>query len=200
MPIIDSYLFFLRGGGGSRRGKRWPDRARVPIRELAEDIFDHNNGLLNDVIHLGLDQLEQYVDTTLCCLLELDRAATNSTDGTAHELDVDFSRILLKLHENLVNVPIGCQLDHDLKFLHLHIYWIIVLAEKDLNMHIRESALLATAAACDVGMLNHIFEQHTEHGHVRLGYLDLVRKDGGALLYYEIDVAQSNVPAGADLG
>ena len=106
----------------------------VPVGELAEDVLDHDDRLLHDVVDLGLDELEQHVDAPLRGALELDGAAADGAHRAAHELDVDLGRVLLELHEHLVDVAVARELDHDLELLHLDVDRVVVLAEEDLDL------------------------------------------------------------------
>eukprot|EP00965_Chrysotila_dentata_P192161 6175007-Pleurochrysis_carterae.AAC.2 len=67
-------------------------RACAPVGELAENILDDDDGLLDDVVHLCLDQLEQHVDAALGRALELDGAAADRAHGAADKLDVDLAQ------------------------------------------------------------------------------------------------------------
>lgn len=69
------------------------DDALVPVRVLAEDVADHNGGLLDDVGDLGGDEVEEDVDAGLCGLFELDGELADGADGLADEVDVDLGRV-----------------------------------------------------------------------------------------------------------
>jgi len=57
---------------------------------LAEDVLDHDNGLLYNVVDLGVDQVQQDVHASLGGGLDLDGASANGAHGLAHEVNVDF--------------------------------------------------------------------------------------------------------------
>lgn len=80
--------------------------ALVPVGVLSEDVLDDNDSLLDDVVHLGLDEIQQHLDATLGSLLELDGTTSNGSDRLPHELNINLSGILLELEENLLDVSL----------------------------------------------------------------------------------------------
>lgn len=50
--------------------------------------LNHNNGLLNDIIDLGLDEVKECAHTALRRLLNFDGTATDSTDRLPNEVHV----------------------------------------------------------------------------------------------------------------
>ena len=123
----------LRLVQGLKIGAQGGNDALVPVGVLAEDVLDDDDGLLHNVVDLGLDKVEEHLDAALGSLLELDGAASDGAHGLAHELDIDFCRILLELHQHLLDVAFGCEHDHDLELLHLHVDRVVVLAEEHLK-------------------------------------------------------------------
>ena len=63
--------------------------------------LDDNHGLLQDVVNLGLDQLEEHVDAPLRRALQLDRAPPDRPHRLPHELYVHLLRVLLELQQDL---------------------------------------------------------------------------------------------------
>ena len=106
------------------------NNALVPVRVPPEDVLDHDDGLLDDVAHARLDQLDQHVDAPLRCRLDPDRTPPNRPHRSTHEVDVHLGRVLFQLEEHLVDRLLPRQLHHNLQLLDLHVDRVVVLAEE----------------------------------------------------------------------
>lgn len=107
--------------------------ALVLVRVLPEDVLDDDDRFLDDVVHLGLDQVEQGRDAALGGRLDFDRAAADRADGLSDEVDIDFGCVLLQLAQHLGDVGLRGEPDHDVELLELHVDRVVVLDEKDLK-------------------------------------------------------------------
>mmetsp|Transcript_6699 Transcript_6699/g.11728 ORF Transcript_6699/g.11728 Transcript_6699/m.11728 type:complete len:532 (+) Transcript_6699:656-2251(+) len=108
--------------------------ALVTVGITAEDVLDHDDGLLNDIVDLGLDEFQEDTDTTLRSTFELDSTPPNRRDGLAHKVHIHLGSILLQLQQHLINIPLRHQLDDNLQLLHLDINRIIILAKEHLDL------------------------------------------------------------------
>lgn len=75
--------------------------AQVPVRISPEDVFDDNNGLLYNIVDLGLDQLQQNIDASLSSPLQTDGASANGPDTAPHKVHIHLCCILLELQQHL---------------------------------------------------------------------------------------------------
>ena len=66
----------------------------------------------------------------------------------AYEVDIHLSGILLELQQDLVDVLVAGQADHDLQLLHLHIDGIVVLAEEHLQARKNPRVNYTAAVKC----------------------------------------------------
>ena len=71
-----------------------------------EDIFDHDDGLLNNIIDLCSYQIKQSVDTFLARALDLDCDLTNCFHGPLDDIHVNFQRVFFEFRKELINVLI----------------------------------------------------------------------------------------------
>mmetsp|Transcript_10368 Transcript_10368/g.32381 ORF Transcript_10368/g.32381 Transcript_10368/m.32381 type:complete len:728 (+) Transcript_10368:216-2399(+) len=110
------------------------ENSLVPHRILAEDVLDHDCCLLHDVIHLRLEELQQHLDGPLARPLKLDRDAPDRANSLPDEIDVDTRGVLLELQQDLLEVLLGDEHDHDVYLLQLDVHWIVVLAEEHLDI------------------------------------------------------------------
>ena len=117
--------------------------------------FDHDDRLLNDVIHFRLDQIDQRGDATLGRLFDFDRTATDRSNGFSNEIHVDLRRVskrtenrrnertnertilLFQFGENLNDVRFARQTNHDVQFLQLHVNRIVVLDEEHFDLFLQ---------------------------------------------------------------
>jgi hypothetical protein len=109
------------------------DDTLIFVGVATEDILDNNNGLLDDVVDLGLDQVKKDVYALLSGTLKLNGTTSNGTDSLADELNIDFLSVLLKLKKNLVDILVIAKHNHDLELVHLNINRVVVLAEENLH-------------------------------------------------------------------
>jgi len=94
--------------------------------------LDDNNGLLDDVVDLCLDQVEQDFNAAVGGPLNLHGTNANGADGLAHKVDINFRGVLLQFSKNLLNVGVICDPHQNLKLRHFHVDGVIVFAEEHL--------------------------------------------------------------------
>eukprot|EP00968_Pinguiococcus_pyrenoidosus_P010320 scaffold805_cov251-Pinguiococcus_pyrenoidosus.AAC.5 len=176
------------------------DDLLVAVRVAAEDVLDHDDRLLHDVVDARLDELEKHGDAALRGALELDGAAADGAHGAAHEVHVDLRGVLLELEQHLVDVRLADQADHDLQLLQLDVDGVVVLAEEDLDLVLQDlRALLHDEVDVAQGDVLHfrlaVDERHERRRqlaaqqadglvvghrvHVRQDHLDRRHNDGG---------------------
>jgi hypothetical protein len=73
------------------------DDALVFPRVPPEDVFDDDDGFLDDVSDLGLNERQERLDADICGWFDFDGDSTDGTDGFAHEIDVDFGCVSMAL-------------------------------------------------------------------------------------------------------
>eukprot|EP01137_Pigoraptor_chileana_P028939 Opistho-2@13440 len=146
----------------------------VAVGVLAENVLDHDNGLLHNIVDLRLDELEERLDATLSGALNLDGAASNGTDRLAHEVHINLRGILLELGKDLRNVVVGGEADHNVKLLQLDVDGVIVLDKEHLRLLAQDlGALLhndANVAECNILDLRLGREEGNERGSELLGH------------------------------
>mmetsp|Transcript_25595 Transcript_25595/g.55373 ORF Transcript_25595/g.55373 Transcript_25595/m.55373 type:complete len:327 (+) Transcript_25595:1175-2155(+) len=118
------------------------DHRLVAVGVLSEDVLDHHHRLLHHIGHLGLDQIQQHVDAALRCLAQLYRTAADGPHRASHELHVHLCGVLLELQQHLLHIALSSKTDNDLQLLHLHVDWVVVLAEEDLDLVLQDAGLL----------------------------------------------------------
>mmetsp|Transcript_61830 Transcript_61830/g.177325 ORF Transcript_61830/g.177325 Transcript_61830/m.177325 type:complete len:728 (+) Transcript_61830:225-2408(+) len=106
----------------------------VPRRVLAENVLDDDTGLLHDVVHLRLDQLQQHGDGPLAGALELHGDAADGAHGLPHEVYIDARGVLLEFQQDLFEVLLRDEHYHDVHLLQLDIHRVVVLAEEHLDV------------------------------------------------------------------
>mmetsp|Transcript_15997 Transcript_15997/g.41525 ORF Transcript_15997/g.41525 Transcript_15997/m.41525 type:complete len:1014 (+) Transcript_15997:689-3730(+) len=153
------------------------DDRLVLVGVPAEDVLDHDDGLLDDVVDLGLDQLQQDIDAALRGALQGHSAAPDGANRLAHEVHVHLGGVLLKLEQDLVDVALVGQLDHDLQLLQLDVHGVVVLAEEHLDF-MGKDLLAALHDQVDVPQ-RHVLDlrlcaqqRHQRRRHLLLQHLD----------------------------
>jgi hypothetical protein len=96
--------------------------------------LDDDDGLLDDIVDLGLDEVEERRDAALGGPVHAHGNATNGADCAPHKLDVHLGRVLLELGQYILNVLVGRKAHDDIQLLQLDIRRVIVLAEEDANV------------------------------------------------------------------
>ncbi len=84
--------------------------AFVVVRVLAEDVLDHDDRFLNDVADFRGDEVEQNVDATLGCSVDLDGALTDGADGSAHKVDIHLEAYSFEFGEEHVDIALVASL------------------------------------------------------------------------------------------
>mmetsp|Transcript_26227 Transcript_26227/g.55615 ORF Transcript_26227/g.55615 Transcript_26227/m.55615 type:complete len:290 (-) Transcript_26227:1023-1892(-) len=107
----------------------------VARRIFPEDVLNHDSGLLHDIVHLRLDELEEDADGAFASTLELHGHTADGAHRLPHEVHIHAGGILLELEEYLLEVFLGDEHHHDVDLLQLHVDGIVVLAEE--HLHIR---------------------------------------------------------------
>mmetsp|Transcript_10469 Transcript_10469/g.36831 ORF Transcript_10469/g.36831 Transcript_10469/m.36831 type:complete len:710 (+) Transcript_10469:291-2420(+) len=114
----------------------------VPRRVLAEDVLDDDTGLLHDVVHLRLDQLQQHGDGPLASALELHGDAADGAHGLPHEVYIDARGVLLEFQQDLFEVLFRDEHHHDVHLLQLDVHRVVVLAEEHLDVRGEDAGAL----------------------------------------------------------
>lgn len=121
---------------------------------LPEDILDHHDRFLDDIVHFRADEFEEGVDAFLACSLDLDCDLSDCFHRATDEVHVDFLGILLELGQKLVNVSFIGDSNHDFKLLEFQIWWIVVFAEENAHLFAENVRLLLQkeidVSKCDV--------------------------------------------------
>lgn len=107
-----------------------------------EDVLNDHNRLLDDVVHLGVDQIQQSVHALLAGALDLDGDLTDGLDGASHKVHIDFQGVFLQFRQKLVDIALTGYPDHDLEFLELDVRWVVVLAEENAELLSEDVGLL----------------------------------------------------------
>ena len=55
--------------------------------------LDDNNGLLYNIVHFCLNQVQQGTDTSFCCLFYFDGTAANCSDRLTDKVNINLSGI-----------------------------------------------------------------------------------------------------------
>jgi len=58
-------------------------------RLFKEYYLDNNDRLLDHIVDLGVDEIQEHIDTSLRGFVNHNSAAANGTHSLAHEIDVD---------------------------------------------------------------------------------------------------------------
>jgi hypothetical protein len=133
-----SGIWFIQLVNALAKGGDDPFVARV----FPENVLDDNNRFLNDVVHLGVDKVQQCINATLASALNLDSDLSNGPDGSADKVHIDFEGIFLQFSQELVHIAVVCYAHHNLKLLELDIWGVIVFAEKDTELLLENIGLL----------------------------------------------------------
>jgi len=73
---------------------------------LAEEVSAHDYTLLHHLVHFGLHQLDQHLHALVGRRCQLQRHLRNGAHSFAHELDVDFVRVLLQFVQDRLHVQL----------------------------------------------------------------------------------------------
>ena len=111
-------------------------------RIFAEDIFDDYDCFLDNVVYLGVDEVKQSVDAFLARAFNLDCDLANGLDSASDEVHINLHSVFFQLSEKLIHILVISYSYHDLQFLHLEIWWIVVLAEEDSHLLAQNVRLL----------------------------------------------------------
>mmetsp|Transcript_777 Transcript_777/g.3202 ORF Transcript_777/g.3202 Transcript_777/m.3202 type:complete len:716 (+) Transcript_777:454-2601(+) len=175
------------------------DDLLVAVRVAAEDVLDHDDRLLHDVVDACLDELEKHGDAALRGALELDGAAADGAHGAAHEVHVDLRGVLLELEQHLVDVRLADQADHDLQLLQLDVDGVVVLAEEDLDLVLQDlRALLHDEVDVAQGDVLH-FRLAVDERHERRRQLAAQQADG-LVVGHRVHVRQDHLDRRHDDG
>jgi hypothetical protein len=110
-------------------------------RVFPEDVLDDNDRFLNDVVHLGVDEIQQRVNAPLAGALNLDGNLADCPDSSADKVHIDFKGILLQFSEELIHIAVIRYAHHNLKFLELDIWRVIVFAEENAEFFVQNVRL-----------------------------------------------------------
>lgn len=55
--------------------------------------LDDNNSFLNDIVDLGIDEIQENIDTPLRSFVNHNSTASNSTNGLTHEINIDLRSV-----------------------------------------------------------------------------------------------------------
>jgi hypothetical protein len=111
-------------------------------RVLSEDILDDDDSLLNDIVDLGVYQVQQRVHTLLASALDLDSNLANGLDSTADKVHVHLKSVFLQLGQELVNVAVVGYPHHNFQLLEFDICRIVILAEEHTEFLVEDIRLL----------------------------------------------------------
>ena len=114
----------------------------ILIRILPEYVLDHHDRLLHHVVHFRLDQIQERRDAPLRRRLHLDGAPPDGPHRLAHEVHVHLRRVLLQLAEDLRDVGLRRQPDHDVQLLEFDVDRVVVLDEEHLHFVLEDVGLL----------------------------------------------------------
>lgn len=73
----------------------------IPVWVSPEDVFDNDDGLLDNIVDLCLDQLQQDIDAALSSPFKTDGTPPNGSHTSAHKVDIHLSGILFELQQHL---------------------------------------------------------------------------------------------------
>ena len=150
------------------------DDGLVLVRVAAEDVADHDHGLLHHVVGLLLDQRQQRLHTALGHLLQTDGETADGAHGLANDLHIDLLRVALELGQHLLDVALRGELHHDVHLLLLHVDRVVVLAEEHADLRLQHVGTLlhdqvdvAQRHVLDLGVLvrqqRHQWRTHLAH-------------------------------------
>lgn len=101
---------------------------------LAQNVLDDNHRLLHNIVDPCRDEVLQSLHALGAGILNLDGNLTDSLDGSADKVHINFQCVFLEFGEKLLVVLLVCYPDHNFELLEFDVGRIVVFTEKDAEL------------------------------------------------------------------
>ena len=101
---------------------------------FSEYVADDDDCFLNDIGYFSFESFPKALDALIGHFLQFDSALTHGVDCLSDKLHIYLMNVLLQFMQNHENVLIVGYLRQHFQFLQLHIKWIMIIYEKDLEL------------------------------------------------------------------